>query len=74
MQMHVVRRVKYMVGYSEDTKEKILADGDGDSLTDFEHYGLGTVRTKEEYLDLTNIDPVAKTCSKMKWCNKGLLD
>jgi hypothetical protein len=74
MQTHTVRRVKYMVGYPEDTAEHITEEGDTNALTDFEHYGLGSVRTREDYLELTSIDPVGKTCGRMKWCNKGELE
>lgn len=74
MQSHTVRRVKYMVGYPEDSADLITEEGDENALTDYEFYGLGTVRTAEEYLKLTSIDPVAKTCGRMKWCNKGELE
>ena len=63
-----------MVGYPEDTLVEIEADGDSQGLVDMEHYGLGTVRTREAYLTLTNIDPVERTCHPMQWCNNGELE
>ena len=74
LQKHVIRRVKYMVGYPEDTREAIIAEGDGDALTEYEHYSLGTERTPEAYLELTNIDLATKQCKRMQWCNKGELE
>jgi hypothetical protein len=74
LQAHVLRRVKYMVGYADDTREKIEADGDGLALTEFDKYGLGTVRTGQAYLNLTNIDPVAMKCGRNSWCAAGTLE
>jgi len=74
LQAHVLRRVKYMVGYADDTREKIEDEGDGLALTEFEKYGLGTVRTGQAYLNLTNIDPIAMKCGHNTWCAKGTLE
>lgn len=63
-----------MVGYPTDTKEIIEKDGDGICLTEYEHYSLGTKRTREEFLDLMKIDPVEQKCHSLPWCNKGTME
>ena len=62
IQKNVLRRIKHMVGYSTDTREKIEADGFGVVLEDYEYYSLGTERTGEEYLEMTNIDVENMKC------------
>ena len=74
VQKHVLRRIKHMVGYGTDTKEKIEQEGDGVVLEDYEHYALGTERTREAYLELTNIDVEHMKCGRMPWCTKGELE
>jgi hypothetical protein len=63
-----------MVGYPETTREKVVAEGDGVVLTEVDKYSMGTVRPAADYLKLTNIDPVAKTCKRMPWCGQGTLE
>jgi hypothetical protein len=63
-----------MVGYPDDTKEKLEEEGDGLALTEFDKYGLGTVRAREAYLNLTKIDPIAMKCGHISWCAKGTLE
>lgn len=74
IQKNVLRRIKHMVGYSTDTREKIEADGFGVVLEDYEYYSLGTERTGEEYLEMTNIDVENMKCGRMPWCRKGELE
>ena len=74
LQSHVVRRVKHMVGYPGDAVENLVQDGDHIVLMEYEHYSLGKVRSREDYLSLTNIDPEKQTCGTMKWCNQGELE
>lgn len=74
LQAHVIRRIKHMVGYPGDAVESLVQEGDDVMLTEFEHYSLGTTRTREAYLELTNIDVVAETCGRMPWCSKGELE
>jgi Glycosyltransferase (GlcNAc) len=74
LQAHVIRRIKYMVGYPTDTAEEIQKGSDEIVLTEAEHYSMGTVRTREAYLELTGIDPVNEVCSKMDWCINGELE
>ena len=73
LQQHVIRRIKHMVGYPTDTVEAIKGDGDEIVLTDVEHYSMGTTRPAQDYLELTNIDPVKQKCGTMQWCNRGEL-
>eukprot|EP00538_Stauroneis_constricta_P000863 CAMPEP_0119549908 /NCGR_PEP_ID=MMETSP1352-20130426/3540_1 /TAXON_ID=265584 /ORGANISM="Stauroneis constricta, Strain CCMP1120" /LENGTH=549 /DNA_ID=CAMNT_0007595607 /DNA_START=44 /DNA_END=1693 /DNA_ORIENTATION=- len=74
LQSHIIRRVKHMVGYPEDTLEKLQEDNDEHVLTDMEYYSLGTTRTREEYLQLAQIDVEEKKCHNLAWCNKGELE
>ena len=71
LQGHVIHRVKNLVQYPESSDEIVKGNGDEMVLTDRQHYGLGSERTLEEYMKLTNIDVKKKKCSKMTWCNKG---
>lgn len=74
LQSHVIRRIKHMVGYPTDTEEIIHQEGDLIVLTEKEFYGMGTVRTKEAYLELTGIDVVQQQCHTIQWCNRGELE
>ena len=69
----VIKRIKHIVLYPEATSDKIEAENDQIMLNDVTHYGLGTERTGEEYLELTGIDMKNKKCSNMQWCNKGTM-
>lgn len=74
LQGRVIDRVKNLVGYPESTDEIVKGRGDEIVLTDREHYGLGSERTLEEYMKLTQIDVEKKECRKMIWCNQGQLE
>ena len=63
-----------MVGYTTDTKELIEKEGDGIALTEYEHYSLGTKRTREAFLELTQIDPVEQKCHNIPWCTQGTME
>lgn len=69
----VIKRIKHIVLYPEATLSQITAENDRIMLSDVTHYGLGTERTGEEYLKLTNIDMKNKKCNHMTWCNQGTL-
>jgi len=69
-----LKRVKYMVGYKDITKESLEDLGHSVVLTDFEHYGPGETRTMVDFLEHVNIDIEKETCGNIKWCNKCLLD
>lgn len=68
LQKHVLRRVKYMLGYPTDSEEAIAKDGDSVALSLFEHYSLGHERTLEDYLEWTNIDSIHEKTARMGWC------
>lgn len=70
LQKKLIKRVKNLVGYPEVSTEEVKKEGDELVLTDLEYYGMGNVRTREAYLELTNIDFHDKTCKHMQWCNK----
>jgi hypothetical protein len=74
IQDQVVNRVKHLVGYPEVTPVALKKIGLGHVLIEMNHYGLGTNRTREEYITLTNINFKEKICNRMTWCNKGELD
>jgi [Skp1-protein]-hydroxyproline N-acetylglucosaminyltransferase len=74
LQDQVVNRIKHMVGYPETTKEWLKEKGIDHILIDLQYYGLGNVRSREEYTKLTLIDFEKKQCIRMAWCNKGELD
>jgi hypothetical protein len=78
IQHKVLKRIKHMVGYPDSSLEKIKADHIEFVLQDLEYYGLGTVRTWEEYMEFTNMSIDKENdvivCSRIDWCNKGLKD
>ena len=74
LQKHVLRRVKYMIGYTTDSEEMLQKDGDTVSLTNFEHYSMGHVRSLEDYLKLTGIDVIEQKCPSMGWCQHSELE
>ena len=69
LQKKIIKRVKNLVGYPEVSSEEVKKDGDELVLTDLEFYGMGTERTREAYVDFTNIDFSTKSCKNMQWCN-----
>ncbi|KAL7445913.1 hypothetical protein ACHAXM_011732 [Skeletonema potamos] len=69
-----LKRVKYMVGYKDTTKEGLENLGHSVVLTDFQHYGPGETRTMDEFLKHVNIDMEREMCGNIEWCNKCLLD
>jgi hypothetical protein len=71
-------RIKYMMGYKEVTLETIQQENAGhedddsyDILLELDHYGLGAVRSREEYLKFAEIDLEKKKCGPMTWCSEG---
>jgi [Skp1-protein]-hydroxyproline N-acetylglucosaminyltransferase len=73
LQSQVVHRVKYMIGYPEVTQESLRQDGIDDILQDINYYGLGEVRSRDDYIKLTQIDFEHYRCQPMHWCNNGEL-
>jgi hypothetical protein len=74
LQLKLINRVKYLVGYDDCcSREKLVEGGDELVLAEVEHYGFGDVRSREEYLEWAKIDVGAKRCHSIDWCNKGEL-
>jgi hypothetical protein len=77
-------RIKHMMGYPEASLEAMRQEDknvnhhDGDEfynvLLELEHYGLGNVRSRNDYLRFAEIDLDEKTCGPMKWCSEGELE
>jgi len=73
LQGRAVQRVKHMVGYEDSSREIMKGNGEEFILTEQEHYGIGSVRTLDEYMDWTGIDVKKKKCPKMESCSNGEL-
>ncbi|KAL3791626.1 hypothetical protein HJC23_012216 [Cyclotella cryptica] len=74
LQLRLIKRVKYLVGYEDCcTKKKLQQEGDELVLIDVEHYAFGDVRSRQEYLEWAKIDVDNKKCHPIDWCNKGAL-
>ena len=71
LQKHVIRRVKHMLSYPGDSREKIEQQGDGICLHNYEHYTLGDERRLEDYLQWTKINPTKRETGKLEWCLKS---
>jgi len=71
LQKHVIRRVKHMLSYPSDSREKIEEENDGICLHNYEHYTLGHDRVLEDYLQWTSINPITRTTGTMEWCLKS---
>ena len=71
IQEKIILRVKHIVGYPDITREKIESQGDIILLEDLEHYGTGTNRSRDAYIELTNIDFDKKSCNRMDWCSNA---
>jgi hypothetical protein len=63
-----------MMGYPNITTSTIIQSLSYNVLSELEHYGLGTERSKEDYLKFAEIDLERKTCGPMAWCSEGLLE
>jgi hypothetical protein len=73
LQTITIQRIKYMVGYKEQTKEWLEDEDYQIVLTDFEHYGPGDVRTMKAFLEHVNIDMENEQCKYIDWCNQCTL-
>ena len=64
-------RIKVMMGYPKND----LSEPSSNEYASVElsKYGLGTVRSREEYLKFASIDIETRTCGELKWCNEGTL-
>ncbi|KAL7570546.1 hypothetical protein ACA910_004318 [Epithemia clementina (nom. ined.)] len=74
----MIKRIKHMVGYPDSTREIIKTEGNEFILSDIEHYGLGTERTWDEYMEFAHLHINEKhnviDCSFIPWCNHGTKD
>ena len=84
----VRKRIKYMMGYPEVRQglsfvrlhNSITTNDDDngkrfmDVLLEVERYGLGNVRSPQDYLNFAEIDLNQRTCGAMKWCSEGELE
>lgn len=77
LQKRTLRRIKNICGYPLHTTELIEKDNQTFVLVDKENYGLGTVRTWEEFMEFSELK-VNKTtgaldCRKggIPWCTSG---
>ena len=68
LQMLVLERVKYQLGYPESSKDMIRIKS---VLTAVEQYSMGKVRTIEEYLRMVGLNMTTKEIQDTKWCATG---
>ncbi len=78
LQGSVIKRVKNMVGYPDATDKWIKDNNIEFVLEGMEHYSLGTVRTRDEYLKFAGIhvdyQNNAMQCLPISWCNNEELE
>ena len=74
----MIKRIKNMVGYPDSKRSTIAGEGYEEILTDIEHYGLGSERTWQDYMEFAhmhiNEEHNAIDCSPIPWCNHGTKD
>jgi hypothetical protein len=75
LQGPVIKRIKHLVGYSDATLENIRDSNEEFVLQDLDYYGLGTTKSRDEYLTFAGITVNKKNnslqCHHIEWCNKG---
>eukprot|EP00536_Pseudo-nitzschia_multiseries_P006210 jgi/Psemu1/192547/e_gw1.129.71.1 len=69
LQIMVLDRVKYQLGYPESAKDMIASKT---LLTAVEQYSMGTERPLSQYLAMIGLDMVTKELTQMKWCEAGM--
>lgn len=69
LQMMVLERVKYQLGYPEAAKDMITSKN---LLTAVEQYSMGTERPLSQYLELVGLDMTQKEITSMDWCEEGM--
>eukprot|EP00586_Coscinodiscus_wailesii_P009993 CAMPEP_0172515650 /NCGR_PEP_ID=MMETSP1066-20121228/269627_1 /TAXON_ID=671091 /ORGANISM="Coscinodiscus wailesii, Strain CCMP2513" /LENGTH=570 /DNA_ID=CAMNT_0013296781 /DNA_START=45 /DNA_END=1757 /DNA_ORIENTATION=- len=74
LQKIVIQRIKHMVGYPEITEEWVAQNSNPIVLRDMKYYGAGSVRPRDDYIKLVNIDYKTQQCRHMKWCNSCQLE
>ena len=79
LQKRTIRRIKHLVGYPFHTTEKIKEDGLGYLLVDIEDYGLGNTRSRDDFMEFSQIKVDHTTgdlvCTKrLDWCVRGTVE
>lgn len=69
LQMLVLNRVKYQLGYPEAAKDMIKPKS---LFTAVEQYSMGTSRSLEDYLKIVGLNMNTKEVSYTQWCETGV--
>ncbi|KAL3789250.1 hypothetical protein HJC23_002835 [Cyclotella cryptica] len=69
LQMLVLNRVKYQLGYPESAKDMVKPKS---LFTAAEQYSMGTARSLEEYLNIVGLNMTTKEVSYTAWCETGV--
>lgn len=68
LQMLVLDRVKYQLGYPEASKDQIMPKS---VLTAVEQYSMGIARPLEEYMRIVGLNTTTKEVTYTEWCETG---
>jgi hypothetical protein len=68
LQMLVLERVKYQLGYPEAARDMLRVKS---VLTAVEQYSMGTVRPLDDYLRVVGMNTTTKEISYTEWCETG---
>jgi hypothetical protein len=74
---HSIRkRIKIMMGYPGIKDDQIDDDGKDPYRLSYglDRYGLGKVRSANDYLQFAEIDLEKQSCGPMTWCSEGQLE
>ena len=82
LQGPLIQRVKHMVGYPGSSRKDLENDERDGNITfvleEIEHYGYGTQRKWDDYLEFAHMtfdhETNAIVCTRNTWCNKGQKD
>mmetsp|Transcript_35981 Transcript_35981/g.36419 ORF Transcript_35981/g.36419 Transcript_35981/m.36419 type:complete len:150 (+) Transcript_35981:46-495(+) len=69
LQMMVLDRVKYQLGYPEAAKDMLSSKS---LLTAVEQYSMGTERPLSQYLELVGLNMTTKEVTMTHWCETGM--
>jgi len=69
LQMMVLDRIKYQLGYPEAAKDMIASKR---LLTAVEQYSMGTERPLSQYLEIVGLDMNTKEIIPNQWCEDGM--
>jgi len=68
LQMLVLQRVKYQLGYPESARDMLYYKS---VLTAVEQYSMGKERTVEDYLKMVGLNMTSKVVTDTTWCTSG---